>query len=91
MRSIKGDGEYFSVRYTPSAERQSQLRRGDNNSKSLRSILTKGGRTPTKSPSTRLDPRELDFKSLSADRGETKLTSKKGENSFSEDLIRDVK
>jgi hypothetical protein len=65
----KEEQEYFSLRYTPSQSGERQMRRDP--SKSLRSIMTnkQGAITPSKSIiSTRLDPRELDFKSLSADR-----------------------
>jgi hypothetical protein len=55
--------------------------------------LTHKGVTPTKSIiSTRLDPRELDFKSLSADRYEQKGSRRSGEPLIEDlNLIRDVR
>ncbi len=55
--------DYYSLRYTPSvsADRTAAV---NLNSKSIRSMTR--GATPDRSPA--LDPRELDFKSMSSDR-----------------------
>ena len=58
------NSEYYSLRYTPSVSVDRTAQTALINAKSLRS-LTRGA-TPDRSPA--LDPRELDFKSMSSDR-----------------------